>query len=503
MEDALESGLKQFNDELERHQKGPRQSSNETCISIEEDLLAAENAALSVHQLMESEESFGNDVKSLASMFEHQISPNKSLKKRYSRASLKDDRLKINDDYATRNDSGSSDNVLSEASLSIKEGLAMFSRPTTYKPNDNLDQNLVNRRKTIEEQRNAEVKPCLPCEHPEPVSFNNIFTPIKSKESLSHSMAIGRVESCEIDLNKPVETSQQGSMRAPNMQNSVPAQFKQASYVDDATIKQQRDALIKGLKSHFCTNFISEKRKHDSTPRLNNDVIEAEVNASSHGIRDLSKNKNLDHCIENQLSASSHMILDISTSSSPLGLDDMDLSPINECCYENNSLDRNLSGDSELGSWVNPVVNDFQSKSTTHSRKWEFNSKFQLLHYALVCAKKIYSCLKPFAQSLVRIIWCIYDHSKSFTIRGLTCIVYSFVLVANTWQRARCYLVDVMQQLSMMSRLSPVASKVLLEWLASMEKGDAACLASFHISMVTEISTVCKYKMYMSPTSQI
>jgi hypothetical protein len=68
----------------------------------------------------------------------------------------------------------------------------------------------------------------------------------------------------------------------------------------------------------------------------------------------------------------------------------------------------------------------------------------------------------------------------------ITNITYFFILISNVW----LYIVECYEEWTMLSRLSPSGFTVLLQWIANMERGAAACLASLILSMATEVSTV-------------
>ena len=495
LEEALESHLTEFNDELERHEN----VSDETSLSIEDDMKMAENATVSVQRLLESDtaEAPSGGVKSLASMFEMHLPP-KEISKNYHQDCSESDIGNDNNHIDANHNA-----VLSESSLSIKEGLAMFGSPARRKPisttsevdgsrsraeldtvheqqtksieyssskqnvktiteSSNLHHILAQRKKLIEESNTVALPPAPGLGNHDNITLSTMFTPIKSKELLSEAYASDKHSHT---VNKNTEET------------------------DYPTIEQRREVLLQDLKLHLRgRNTVECERSKD---------LISEVDLESQSDKNSETQSDKSPSLENQISESNQCFDNINLQDTRVFL-----SPINEQSNEadsSQSTRQNDSGDSSTDDWILPVVNDFHPKENSQSPRRVF--KCRCYYKTLECARKmilLISCLKILVERAVIFLspclWFIYNQCRSVITTCFANLLHVFIVLANMCQRASLYTKDCVGELSLMSRLSynyfPIACKTLLRWLAMMSKGTAACLVSITLALAMEISTV-------------
>lgn len=310
-------------------------------------------------------------------------------------------------------------------------------------------ENILAQRKKLIDSANAVVELPLPPSKVENSDTQIQFTPIKSKELLAKTWASRPQKKPSI-----VETAS----CATGFVDSVPLKTNTA-FVDDATIKMRREALVHGLKLHLSAKNVDETLQSD----CNDDTFHPDQG-----------NEPLLTCLEVQTMSSFDASPESGSSLGTITLHNCTiLSPINERSTEIDSssdMHQNESDDSDSGRWVLPVVNELHPKENR-----------QTACLASQYTEKIGSKIKAFAERMMHCLspclWCLYDQCKSVTVICLTGIAYIFVFVANAWKRVMRYINDRIEEWFML-------------WLANIDNGTASCIASFHVAMMTEISTV-------------
>ncbi|KAL3794684.1 hypothetical protein HJC23_010112 [Cyclotella cryptica] len=573
---------------------------------MEEASLSNANDLISVisspQKLMKNDDdpTLSNGVKSLATMFERRLSPistskpsQRSFPERVNRHNPKpefslatrppdlssSDRDMAPVEEIPTNIETSTDlaTVLSESSLSIKEGLAKFgnispikdgtdsakrhkimdysntielpppperkTKPKTCAPQEisnadlpftpitlppDLATSIVNRGNLNQALRQRELLSPPPArnskqhtfggtpnvkehalEAPNTLSTNAIFTPMKSKESLAakwldrtyapSAPTEGRSSSY---LREP--SSQTASKAATlideglrevnvrfNEESSIDTEGSQlqpyqlttsqgtTSRVDDATIKQRREALVHGLKRHLREKHRTEKSEdgpeptNDSPQKIEKDFLYFLHNQTT---------------TESQEGCNASIILHDTCEH---------LSCVHESSNESesiHSLRPDDSDESPMSEWVLPVVNHFD-----HRKKKRHTLCSKLRALCSPCYRQSIACetkmpVKRATMFVAPYLRFIYDVCKSFIVGCSASLSLYAIMFMNTWQnvllRIQNHVIQCLTDWSTMLHLSPFAAKLLLKWMTEMDKGCVACLASLHVSMATEVSTV-------------
>lgn len=551
MDAALVAEMQEINYELGRHRAGdstsPNSSLDETALSLEEDLKAVENATESIQRLMnkDSEEVDTGGVQSLASMFE-QHTPKTSTclnhqkresprKLQFAKPSLgvtKNEKLLPGSEYAAggnRNYSESSandnTNVLNESSLSIKQELAMFGSPLRakssvtsfnklvehsehapvqkYQPPTRGDASSVKnpvmrtdmskilaKRKALEAESKQMIKPtpvgaAATAKRGECKIDQCVFTPVKSTESLSRKWISYKANANTFVVEPEANNCKMAhSLEATN-------QVSTATIIDDATIKQRREALVRGLKTRL-------REKQEQKDEIQNHVVVDTIYFEKWS------GSSADAGIETQLSTPSPLQNESSPESTS-GLDTIMLhdncvilSPINERSNEVGtplSIHHAVSNDSDSEKWVLPMTNDFYCKGNNQSPRSRFRPFSCRCHYQIVdCMEMIWGAAKSVGKKALVLlspcVWFVYSRLRLMILSLLTFGTNLFLLMADAWQNLRLYVVGAVEQWATISRLAPDASSAFLRGVSTMERGTAICLASLVVSMTTEVSTV-------------
>lgn len=518
LEVALETGIREFKNELE---ESPHSSLDETCFSMEEDLRNAENACDGIQKLM-MESTDKDDTPTSAAANAPSESTQKSINN-------KNDVKYLASKFEQRS-------ISTERSLSVKQGLAMFGstvqkRPPTatvkYDPPMTVEVKVPmvtqptaetdlkqfseqkpastllepNRVKTMQiqasdtstkdgcsgsirdkyskyhdgESMTSFLPPPPKRENPPKSSQSkaqnsNNFTPIKSKEYLATRWANNQRRS-----EPPLKSSHEPI--SAEATTSKPT----TTIVDDATINEWRKALVQSLKVHISKHV-------EETPH----IVETNDDTSNAFHSDHMNEIDIECCIESP----------ISTSDSTSDLDTVMLqeyvvlSPINERSIEAHS-DRNShqhdSCDNDSGQWELPIVSSYPKQQPSSPRSLR-GIRCKCYNQTLACVIKActlaISLFRRAMFTLSPLLWCIFNRGKSMALACITNITYFFILISNVWRQITLYIVECYEEWTMISRLSPSGFTVLLQWIANMERGAAACLASLILSMATEVSTV-------------
>jgi hypothetical protein len=301
---------------------------------------------------------------------------------------------------------------------------------------------------------------------------NNIFTPIKSKESLAMRWANN-------------ERQQEPQLKSGREQISAEAiQPKPTTtFVDDATINARRKALVQSLKVRISKQVEEAPQKFG----LNDD-------SSNSFHSDKMNELDIESCIESPNNTSFCSADSTSDLDSIMLQECVVISPINERSKEYNETDsarkQQRDSDSDSGQWELPVVSSFPKQQPSSPRL----IRCKCYNQTIACVITAYTLALALFQKLMiltsPLVWCIFNWGKSMTLAYIANITYSFVLVSSIWRQIILYTVECYEEWTMLSRLSPSGIAVLLQWIANMDRGAAACLASLSLSMATEISTV-------------
>jgi hypothetical protein len=509
LEDALASELEDFNNEFERYGRESDQTNLSILLDLEEDLKTAEDASSTVKTLMEKAERPGSGVKSLASMFEQQFSPYpKSPATHRHRApgripaatlSLHKIALDKSDELSIRGVTqvavleyvdASDDTPAQRTAESNRSSLTDL--PPPPEPNIQLRHSPRNRYTNRHDSDKLGAQ-----------KTDSLLTPIKTKEALTEKwMGINAKRRSHTDDRSAKTTNFINPQLKKNTFDTSPGEQEEVKtqFVDDETIKRRRADLVQGLKVHLREN-LPAVQEFDRTeqPECTDEGKTSEPNNDAFDIF-------LDNGIENGSTIMSPDAFTSSTDSvnhfdSIILNDNGILRPIHEQSNEISnevstaSLQRNDSSDS---TWMLPIVNDFHDKKrksqTLCSRLRYFRSHF--CNQAIGCIESIGSQLKDIAKELAiflsTCIWWIYTKCRLATTAFLTGLKNVVMLIANMCHngtmRSRSYIIQCYEDWSAIIRILPDGVNKLMCWMTAMDKGTAACLASFHVCMITEMS---------------